>query len=215
MRLHTISNSRGVRIAVGGPVGPAHGAGQPAVRPRELLARLPALCAGRDRSRQRAVRSTTTATCANYSKLAWSFSGEHVHDRRPGRRRCFAEQIYRHKSATTKASAPLPTKFRTACRTSLPNAGFAFGDRYEIGYRDRGNGWMIGILDGPDATAKQGRMACRRRCRAAPCRIRRPIDPSYTGPDRPADQLLCIRLSATCTSTLKRQPATCSASATT
>ena len=31
----------------------------------------------------------------------------------------------------------------------LPDAGFAWGDRYEIGYRDRGNGWMIGILDGP------------------------------------------------------------------
>ena len=30
-----------------------------------------------------------------------------------------------------------------------PDAGFGFGDRYEIGYRDRGNGWTIGIFDGP------------------------------------------------------------------
>ena len=38
----------------------------------------------------------------------------------------------------------------------LPNAGFAWGDRYEFGYRDRGNGWMIGILDGP--TQQQGKL---------------------------------------------------------
>ena len=29
-----------------------------------------------------------------------------------------------------------------------PRAGFALGNRYELGYRDQGHGWTIGVLDG-------------------------------------------------------------------
>ncbi len=31
---------------------------------------------------------------------------------------------------------------------SGPRAGFSLGNRYELGYRDQGHGWTIGVLDG-------------------------------------------------------------------
>jgi hypothetical protein len=31
-----------------------------------------------------------------------------------------------------------------------PKAGFALGNRYEVGYQDQGHGWLIGVLDGPE-----------------------------------------------------------------
>lgn len=34
-------------------------------------------------------------------------------------------------------------------KDALPDAGFAWGDRYEFGYSDRERGWKISILDGP------------------------------------------------------------------
>ena len=36
-----------------------------------------------------------------------------------------------------------------------PDAGFAFGNRYELGYRDHDNGWIVGVLDGPHLSQGQ------------------------------------------------------------
>src|SRR5262249_20867765 len=42
-----------------------------------------------------------------------------------------------------------------ALNNTPPRAGFAFGNRYELGYRDQGNGWVVGVLDGPDLNQTQ------------------------------------------------------------
>ena len=83
----------------------------------------------------------------NYSKLFWSFSGEHVTVGDPNVV-VFAETIYRD-NPNDEGNPPPPYQIQNGLPNALPNAGFGMGDRYEIGYRDRGNGWMIGILDGP------------------------------------------------------------------
>ena len=36
-----------------------------------------------------------------------------------------------------------------------PRAGFAFGNRYELGYHDQGHGWTVGVLDGPELNQTQ------------------------------------------------------------
>jgi Putative beta barrel porin-7 (BBP7) len=83
----------------------------------------------------------------NYSKLFWSFSGERVQIGDPNVV-VYAEQIYRQNS-NDEGTLPPPYQVYNGLQSVIPDAGFGMGDRYEIGYHDRGNGWMIGILDGP------------------------------------------------------------------
>jgi hypothetical protein len=40
-------------------------------------------------------------------------------------------------------------------RSTVPDADFEFGDRYELGFVDSGDGWMVGILEGPRQTQSQ------------------------------------------------------------
>ncbi len=84
----------------------------------------------------------------NYSKLAWSFSGEHVTIGDPDVV-VFAEEIFRQ-NPQDEGIRPAPYQVQNGLQDALPDAGFGWGDRYEIGYRDRGNGWLISILDGPE-----------------------------------------------------------------
>ncbi len=49
--------------------------------------------------------------------------------------------------------APELYDVRNSIRDALPDAGFAWGERYEFGYSDGEQGWMISILDGPAANA--------------------------------------------------------------
>jgi hypothetical protein len=48
---------------------------------------------------------------------------------------------------------PTPYQVRNGIRDALPDAGFAWGERYSFGYSDGEQGWMIEILDGPEANA--------------------------------------------------------------
>ena len=83
----------------------------------------------------------------NWSKVFWSFSGEKVEVGDPNLV-VFAEEIYRQ-TANDIGTRPEPYQIQNGLQDVFPNAGFGMGDRYEIGYKDRGNGWMIGILQGP------------------------------------------------------------------
>lgn len=48
---------------------------------------------------------------------------------------------------------PQPYQVRNSIRDALPDAGFAWGERFEFGYSDGEQGWMVSILDGPEASA--------------------------------------------------------------
>jgi hypothetical protein len=86
---------------------------------------------------------------AGYNKLAWSFSGERVEIGDPTQD-VLAEVIYRFNPGVDDGEPPEPYQIYNGLQNVIPDAGFGFGDRYEVGYRNRGNGWMIGILDGPE-----------------------------------------------------------------
>lgn len=45
---------------------------------------------------------------------------------------------------------PMPYLVQNTLHDVPPKAGFAFGNRYEFGYRDHDYGWQISILDGPE-----------------------------------------------------------------
>lgn len=49
--------------------------------------------------------------------------------------------------------APQPYQVRNGIRDAFPDAGFAWGERYEFGYSDGERGWMITVLDGPESVA--------------------------------------------------------------
>lgn len=48
---------------------------------------------------------------------------------------------------------PRPYQIRNGIRDALPDAGFAWGERYEFGYSNGEQGWMMTIIDGPESQA--------------------------------------------------------------
>jgi hypothetical protein len=89
----------------------------------------------------------------DYQKLFWSYSGERV---TVGNQNVvqFAEVIFQQ-NTQDEGSPPPPYQVTNTLNDVPPKAGFAFGNRYEFGYRDQDNGWTIGILDGPELNQGQ------------------------------------------------------------
>ena len=90
-----------------------------------------------------------------YNKLSWSYSGERYEVGDPDVV-VQAERIYLLRGQDEGPSDPTAQDIlqnsyivNNGLQDISPDAGFAWGDRYEFGYRDRGHGWTIGILDGP------------------------------------------------------------------
>lgn len=93
----------------------------------------------------------------DYNKLFWAYTGERT---TIGSKNVFetidgvqvngelAEVIYRQ-NPQDEGTAPGPYVVTNGLSNVPPKAGFALGDRYELGYRDQGHGWMVGVLDGP------------------------------------------------------------------
>ncbi len=134
-----------------------------------------------------------------YNKLFWSYSGERVivgnedlEDEitffdgvqnivQSGEGQ-FAEIIYRvnpQDEVDPDMPVPPPHLIHNTLRDVPPDAGFALGNRYELGYQDQGHGWLLGILDGPELN--QSRLYG---FVPGPNGELPPfIDPDYTGPD--------------------------------
>ena len=98
-----------------------------------------------------------------YNKLFWAYTGErttvgssNVFEDVNGVmvQGQFAEVIYRQ-NPQDEGVSPLPYLVQNGLDNAGPHAGFAMGDRYEIGYRDGGHGWLVGILDGPQLNQRQ------------------------------------------------------------
>jgi hypothetical protein len=111
-----------------------------------------------------------------YNKLFWSYTGERVTvgsgnvsetimffngtqtQQITASDGEFAEIIYRvNPQDFVDPNNPLPPPhvIHNTLNNVPPKAGFAFGDRYELGYRDEGHGWLLGVLDGPQLNQTQ------------------------------------------------------------
>lgn len=89
----------------------------------------------------------------SYDKLYWSFSGEKVTVGNDDVE-VFAERIY-IQNPQDEGDLPEPYVIKNGLQNTQPNAGFAFGNRYEFGYEDGAYGWQISILDGPELIQTQ------------------------------------------------------------
>ncbi len=91
-----------------------------------------------------------------YDKLSWATVGEHtvVGDNAVT---VLSENIYPG-NAGDMGSPPPQYQIINGLQEVPPDAEFAWGERYEFGFfggsSDSSAGWMIGILDGPTATAQ-------------------------------------------------------------
>jgi hypothetical protein len=122
-----------------------------------------------------------------YNKLFWSYTGERTTIGSPDAfitvngiqvNGQFAEVIYRD-NPQDEGDPPPPYVVTNTIDMAGPRSKFAMGDRYELGYRDNGHGWNIGILDGPEQNQREfyGFVP-------GPNGELPPfIDPDYTGPD--------------------------------
>jgi hypothetical protein len=112
----------------------------------------------------------------NYDKLFWSYSGERVTIGSQNVSETitwfngvqnqvitasdgeFAEIIYRvNPQDFVNQNNPVPPPYvvHNTLNNVPPKAGFAFGNRYELGYADAGHGWTVGVLDGPELNQTQ------------------------------------------------------------
>ena len=48
---------------------------------------------------------------------------------------------------------PIPYGVQNGIRDALPDAGFAWGERFEFGYSNGEQGWMMTVIDGPESQA--------------------------------------------------------------
>ncbi|MCH8839994.1 MAG: BBP7 family outer membrane beta-barrel protein [Planctomycetes bacterium] len=85
-----------------------------------------------------------------YDKLSWAFTGERYTLGDPGRT-VQSEIIYRDPADV----APDPYDIPNGIQNSPPRAEFGWGERYELGLFNQGNGWLVGILDGPKAVSSE------------------------------------------------------------
>ncbi|HEX3601416.1 MAG TPA: BBP7 family outer membrane beta-barrel protein [Lacipirellulaceae bacterium] len=100
----------------------------------------------------------------DYNKLFWAYTGERttIGDQTVSEniggvmvQGQFAEIIYQQGPPTAGGTPgsigtePGPYLVHNELNNAGPRAGFAMGNRYEVGYRDQGHGWVIGVLDGP------------------------------------------------------------------
>ncbi len=123
-----------------------------------------------------------------YNKLFWAYTGErttigspNVFETIDGVRVNgeFAEVIYRPTANGDIGTSPEPYLVTNSITNAVPRAAFAMGDRYELGYRDGGNGWLISVLDGPEVNQSHLYGFT-----PGPNGELPPfIDPDYTGPD--------------------------------
>ena len=124
----------------------------------------------------------------NYDKLFWSYSGERVTVGDPNVV-VLAEQIYLQ-NPQDQGIRPEPYQVRNGLEDVPPKAGFAMGNRYEIGYRDQIRVTVyhqFALLPGP------GRLLARR--------ANESVGPDTVSPriQPRASNLYTIQLSATAT----------------
>jgi hypothetical protein len=84
----------------------------------------------------------------NYNRLLWTISGERAVIGQPGATD-IAEQVFRQ-NPLDEGQITDPYVIQNGIQDGGPDANFGWGTRYEMGYFKGGNGWLVGILDGPE-----------------------------------------------------------------
>ncbi|HYO25388.1 MAG TPA: BBP7 family outer membrane beta-barrel protein [Lacipirellulaceae bacterium] len=89
----------------------------------------------------------------NYNRLAWTATGERTTIGVRGLTDQ-SEVMYPNTPATEGVVPPTYT-IENGIQDAPPNAEFGWGHRYEAGYFCGGNGWLVGVLEGPKVTSQE------------------------------------------------------------
>ena len=84
-----------------------------------------------------------------YDKLGWAATGERVTFGNTDVT-VLSEEIYRSGNTYDEGTPPPQYVIENGLQDAGPHAEFAWGDRYEFGVTKNGNGWSVGIIDGPE-----------------------------------------------------------------
>lgn len=88
-----------------------------------------------------------------YDKLSWNFGGSRVTVGDPNKV-VLSEQIY-NDGPFNEGDEPPRYEIINGLQDVPPDSAFAWGERYEFGKFNKNNGWMVGILDGPEAVSQK------------------------------------------------------------
>ncbi len=86
-----------------------------------------------------------------YDKLNWAFAGERTTIGDPNVQ-VLSEIIYDGTNPFDQGLPPPQYVITNGLQDVVPDATFGWGERYEFGLQKNGNGWSVGILDGPEAS---------------------------------------------------------------
>lgn len=98
-----------------------------------------------------------------YDKLYWAFTGDRTTIGAPGLT-YLSEIPYRRNSQDDSTDLlnqlplidqPQPYTVINGIQDAPPHAGFGWGDRYELGYKDKNITYTVGILDGPHYSTQE------------------------------------------------------------
>ncbi len=89
----------------------------------------------------------------NYNRLAWDIGGERVTIGSPGLT-AQSEVIFRQ-NPFDEGTAPPSYTIHNGITDAPPDAEGAWGNRYEFGYFNGDNGWMIGVIEGLEAISQE------------------------------------------------------------
>ncbi len=87
-----------------------------------------------------------------YDKLSWAFTGERVEIGDPDEF-VLSEDIF-GQHTDTEGDVPQQYQIQNGIKDAPPDAEFAWGERYELGFFHKTAGWSIGIIDGPEAISE-------------------------------------------------------------
>ncbi|QEG32980.1 BBP7 family outer membrane beta-barrel protein [Bythopirellula goksoeyrii] len=92
----------------------------------------------------------------SFEKSFWAATGERVTVGDPNEV-VFSELIFGGNLSPFSIGTPPPQYIiNNSIQDAPPNGrDFGHGDRYEFGYTQGGNGWMIGVMDGPEIAGRQ------------------------------------------------------------
>ncbi len=89
-----------------------------------------------------------------FDKLNWAVTGERATIGDPNVQ-ILSEIIYDDTNPQDQGNRPPQYVIQNGLQDVVPEATFGWGSRYEFGLQEKGNGWLIGIIDGPQTNQQQ------------------------------------------------------------
>lgn len=89
-----------------------------------------------------------------FDKLNWAITGQRTTIGDPNVQ-ILSEIIYDDTNAFDRGTRPPQYVIQNGLQDVVPEATFGWGERYEFGLQEKGKGWLIGIINGPQVNQEQ------------------------------------------------------------